>query len=67
MSSKDDAVKEALIVDAQARNISHDIRCTECCSQSIEDSPEDMSIISGRYSLLSQSGSPSVSTFTFSM
>jgi cytochrome c-type biogenesis protein CcmH len=45
MASKDDAVKETLIVDARARNISHNVRCTECGSQSIEDSQADIAII----------------------
>lgn len=45
MGSKDDAVKEALIVDARARNISHNVRCTECGSQSIEDSQADIAIL----------------------
>ncbi|XP_004511622.1 cytochrome c-type biogenesis CcmH-like mitochondrial protein isoform X2 [Cicer arietinum] len=45
MGSKDDAVKETLIVDARARNISHNVRCTECGSQSIEDSQADIAIL----------------------
>lgn len=45
MGSKDDAVTEARIVDARARNISHNVRCTECGSQSIEDSQADIAIL----------------------
>ncbi|XP_057454320.1 cytochrome c-type biogenesis CcmH-like mitochondrial protein [Lotus japonicus] len=45
MGSEDDAVKEGLIVDARARNISHNVRCTECGSQSIEDSQADIAIL----------------------
>ncbi|CAK8539405.1 unnamed protein product [Lathyrus sativus] len=45
MASNDDAVKEAQIVDARARNISHNVRCTECGSQSIEDSQADIAIL----------------------
>lgn len=45
MASEDDAVKKALIVDARARNISHNVRCTECGSQSIEDSQADIAIL----------------------
>ncbi|KAK2649283.1 hypothetical protein Ddye_016772 [Dipteronia dyeriana] len=32
-------------VDARARNISHNVRCTECGSQSIEDSQADIAIL----------------------
>jgi len=45
MASEDDAVKKAMIVDARARNISHNVRCTECGSQSIEDSQADIAIL----------------------
>jgi len=45
MASKDDAVKEKLIVDARARDISHNVRCTDCGSQSIEDSQADIAIL----------------------
>ncbi|CAI8589231.1 unnamed protein product [Vicia faba] len=45
MASNDDAVKEARIVDARAQNISHNVRCTECGSQSIEDSQADIAIL----------------------
>ncbi|KAG5016258.1 hypothetical protein JHK85_022394 [Glycine max] len=38
-------VKKAMIVDARARNISHNVRCTECGSQSIEDSQADIAIL----------------------
>ncbi|KAG5533833.1 hypothetical protein RHGRI_027886 [Rhododendron griersonianum] len=34
-----------IVVDARARNISHNVRCTECGSQSIEDSQADIAIL----------------------
>lgn len=45
MESKGDAVTERQIVDARARNISHNVRCTDCGSQSIEDSQADIAIL----------------------
>jgi len=45
MASEDDAVKQAMIVDARARKISHNVRCTDCGSQSIEDSQADIAIL----------------------
>ncbi|OMO54072.1 Cytochrome C biogenesis protein CcmH [Corchorus capsularis] len=45
MENKDDDVKKAQIVEARARNISHNVRCTECGSQSIEDSQADIAIL----------------------
>ncbi|CAI9779981.1 unnamed protein product [Fraxinus pennsylvanica] len=33
------------MVEARARNISHNVRCTECGSQSIEDSQADIAIL----------------------
>ncbi|KAF2301199.1 hypothetical protein P3X46_001438 [Hevea brasiliensis] len=45
MGSKEDDVKKAQVVDARARNISHNVRCTECGSQSIEDSQADIAIL----------------------
>jgi cytochrome c-type biogenesis protein CcmH/NrfF len=57
-TSKDDAVKETLIVDARARNISHNVRCTECGSQSIEDSQADIAIILRKVHRLLLSQSP---------
>lgn len=45
MESEDDAVKKTQVVDARARNISHNVRCTECGSQSIEDSQADVAIL----------------------
>ncbi|XAR50654.1 hypothetical protein NMG60_11005036 [Bertholletia excelsa] len=45
MESEDDAVKAARVVEARARNISHNVRCTECGSQSIEDSQADIAIL----------------------
>ncbi|KAJ4824002.1 hypothetical protein Tsubulata_033099 [Turnera subulata] len=44
-SKEDDEVKKAQIVEARARNISHNVRCTECGSQSIEDSQADIAIL----------------------
>ncbi|KAJ7963026.1 Cytochrome c-type biogenesis protein [Quillaja saponaria] len=45
METKEDAVKKGQMVDARARNISHNVRCTECGSQSIEDSQADIAIL----------------------
>ncbi|KAK1561101.1 hypothetical protein Q3G72_034486 [Acer saccharum] len=45
MESNDDALKKKQVVDARARNISHNVRCTECGSQSIEDSQADIAIL----------------------
>lgn len=44
MASEED-VKQRLIIEARARNISHNVRCTECGSQSIEDSQADVAIL----------------------
>lgn len=45
MENKDDEVRQAQVVEARARNISHNVRCTECGSQSIEDSQADIAIL----------------------
>ncbi|KAK4428112.1 Cytochrome c-type biogenesis CcmH-like mitochondrial protein [Sesamum alatum] len=45
MESKEDKVKKERVVEARARNISHNVRCTECGSQSIEDSQADVAIL----------------------
>ncbi|XP_022723959.1 cytochrome c-type biogenesis CcmH-like mitochondrial protein [Durio zibethinus] len=45
MENKDNEVKKAQVVEARARNISHNVRCTECGSQSIEDSQADIAIL----------------------
>ncbi|KAL0342005.1 UNVERIFIED_CONTAM: Cytochrome c-type biogenesis CcmH-like mitochondrial protein [Sesamum calycinum] len=45
MESKEDEVKKERVVEARARNISHNVRCTECGSQSIEDSQADVAIL----------------------
>ncbi|KAK3193943.1 hypothetical protein Dsin_025253 [Dipteronia sinensis] len=45
MDSNDDALKKKQVVDARARNISHNVRCTECGSQSIEDSQAVIAIL----------------------
>ncbi|KAI8544465.1 hypothetical protein RHMOL_Rhmol08G0298900 [Rhododendron molle] len=45
MEGAEDAVRNAQVVDARARNISHNVRCTECGSQSIEDSQADVAIL----------------------
>ncbi|GAB4842245.1 hypothetical protein Ancab_012211 [Ancistrocladus abbreviatus] len=45
MESEVDAVKKTQIIEARARNISHNVRCTECGSQSIEDSQADIAIL----------------------
>ena len=44
MESEDDVVKNRTM-EARARNISHNVRCTECGSQSIEDSQADIAIL----------------------
>jgi len=41
----DDESKKTQIVEARARNISHNVRCTECGSQSIEDSNADVAVL----------------------
>ncbi|XP_043706278.1 cytochrome c-type biogenesis CcmH-like mitochondrial protein [Telopea speciosissima] len=45
MENEEDAVKKSQVVEARARNISHNVRCTECGSQSIEDSQADVAIL----------------------
>ncbi|XP_031106354.1 cytochrome c-type biogenesis CcmH-like mitochondrial protein [Ipomoea triloba] len=45
MEGKEDAVREERVVEARARNISHNVRCTECGSQSIEESQADIAIL----------------------
>jgi cytochrome c-type biogenesis protein CcmH len=45
METEEDEVKKTQLVDARARNISHNVRCTECGSQSIEDSQADIAIL----------------------
>lgn len=45
MASEDNAIKKTLVVEARARNISHNVRCTECGSQSIEESQADIAIL----------------------
>ncbi|XP_051136029.1 cytochrome c-type biogenesis CcmH-like mitochondrial protein [Andrographis paniculata] len=45
MESNEDEVKNERVVEARARNISHNVRCTECGSQSIEDSQADIAIL----------------------
>ncbi|KAJ0051844.1 hypothetical protein Pint_01120 [Pistacia integerrima] len=45
MASEDDEFKKKQMVDARARNISRNVRCTECGSQSIEDSQADIAIL----------------------
>ncbi|KAM7483762.1 hypothetical protein LguiB_008345 [Lonicera macranthoides] len=45
METQDEEVKKGQVVDARARNISHNVRCTECGSQSIEDSQADIAIL----------------------
>ncbi|KAL9671433.1 hypothetical protein QQ045_009001 [Rhodiola kirilowii] len=45
MGSEEDAVTQQRVIDARARNISHNVRCTECGSQSIEDSQADIAIL----------------------
>lgn len=45
MGSEEDPVKKTQVVNARAQNISHNVRCTECGSQSIEDSQADIAIL----------------------
>ncbi|KAK4482039.1 hypothetical protein RD792_012961 [Penstemon davidsonii] len=45
MEGKEDEVTKQRVVEARARNISHNVRCTECGSQSIEDSQADVAIL----------------------
>lgn len=45
MEGGGDQVQEERLVEARARNISHNVRCTECGSQSIEDSQADIAIL----------------------
>lgn len=45
METIEDEVKQERIMEARARNISHNVRCTECGSQSIEDSQADIAIL----------------------
>ena len=52
MASEEDAVKKTQIIEARARNISHNVRCTECGSQSIEDSQADIAILLRKVPLL---------------
>ena len=44
-ASEEDAVKQSRVVEARARNISHNVRCTECGNPSIEDSQADVAIL----------------------
>lgn len=52
MENEEDVVKKQQIVDARARNISHNVRCTECGSQSIEDSQADIAILLRKVTLI---------------
>ncbi|KAK9123326.1 hypothetical protein Sjap_012928 [Stephania japonica] len=45
MDNETEALKKAQVVEARARNISHNVRCTECGSQSIEDSQADIAVL----------------------
>ncbi|XP_042493958.1 cytochrome c-type biogenesis CcmH-like mitochondrial protein [Macadamia integrifolia] len=45
MENEEDPVRKSQVVEARARNISHNVRCTECGSQSIEDSQADVAIL----------------------
>nr|XP_017256972.1 PREDICTED: cytochrome c-type biogenesis CcmH-like mitochondrial protein isoform X1 [Daucus carota subsp. sativus] len=45
MGSEQDGAINSQVVDARARNISHNVRCTECGSQSIEDSQADIAVL----------------------
>ncbi|KAI3759692.1 hypothetical protein L6452_07696 [Arctium lappa] len=45
MENEEDPFKRQQIVDARARNISHNVRCLECGGQSIEESQADIAIL----------------------
>lgn len=45
MENEEDPVKRQQIIDARARNISHNVRCLECGSQSIEESQADIAVL----------------------
>ncbi|KAL3631907.1 hypothetical protein CASFOL_024891 [Castilleja foliolosa] len=45
MENQEDEATTERVVEARARNISHNVRCTECGSQSIEDSQADVAIL----------------------
>lgn len=55
MEKRDEDLKKAQMLDARARNISHNVRCTECGSQSIEDSQADVAILLRQVSVFTQS------------
>ena len=48
-----DEVRQDRVVEARARNISHNVRCTECGSQSIEDSQADIAILLHKVPIIS--------------
>ena len=52
MGSEEDALRKAQLVEERARNISHNVRCTECGSQSIEESGADVAILLRKVFLL---------------
>lgn len=52
MASNDDEFKKKQMADARARNISRNVRCTECGSQSIEESQADVAILLRKVILL---------------
>lgn len=52
MASNDDEFKKKQMADARARNISRNVRCTDCGSQSIEDSQADIAILLRKVILL---------------
>ncbi|KAJ0765024.1 putative CcmH/CycL/Ccl2/NrfF family protein [Helianthus annuus] len=45
MENEEDPVKKQQIVDARTRNISHNVHCLECGSQSIEESQADIVVL----------------------
>ncbi|KAL8043240.1 hypothetical protein ABFX02_09G106600 [Erythranthe guttata] len=45
MENKNEDVTTERVLEARARNISHNVRCTECGSQSIEDSQADVAVL----------------------
>ncbi|XP_042493957.1 uncharacterized protein LOC122073437 [Macadamia integrifolia] len=45
MENEEDPVRKSQVVEARAKKISHNVRCTECGSQSTEDSQADVAIL----------------------
>ncbi|RWR90669.1 cytochrome c-type biogenesis CcmH-like mitochondrial protein isoform X2 [Cinnamomum micranthum f. kanehirae] len=48
----EEAVKKAQTLEARARSICQNVRCTECGSQSIEDSQADIAILLRKFMIV---------------